>query len=384
LLEFSGERVVPGLVDPNLFHEHLARYRFAARFLETTTARVLDAGCGSGYGAAQFGAGASVVGIDVALEAVIHARENFGRSDVSFVQASCEAIPFEDGSFDLVVAFEVIEHLERWQDLLREAKRVLKPAGVLLVSTPNKTYYAKSRAAAGPNPYHVHEFEYAEFAAALGEVFPYAQLWSQNHTEAIAFTPTVPADGFLDSPADEDPASANFYFAACSCSPIANTEAFAWMPSAGNVLRERERHIQLLEAEVRQKTGWLEEQTEQHADLKAAHDALIAELERSNEWASQLNAEIAKGRQVIADLQKEAVVRLDWVHSLEKQIAGGNVQIERQEAELIELHRAFEERTRWGEEKADEVLRAAEQKRALDATQWMRVGRKLGFVPDSQ
>ena len=71
------------------------------------------------------------------------------RPAVRFLQASCEALPFADASFDLVAAFEVIEHLEHWQRTSDEARRVLKPAGVLLVSTPNKAYYAESRAEAG-------------------------------------------------------------------------------------------------------------------------------------------------------------------------------------------------------------------------------------------
>ncbi len=146
-LEFTGERVVPGLVDADLLNEHLARYRFAARFAEG--AIVLDAGCGTGYGAAEFSRASSVVGMDGSAEAVGYARCNFARAGVHFLRAVCESLPFADGSFDLVAAFEVIEHLERWQDFLAEARRVLRPAGLLLVSTPNKAYYAEARGESG-------------------------------------------------------------------------------------------------------------------------------------------------------------------------------------------------------------------------------------------
>jgi SAM-dependent methyltransferase len=393
-LEFSGERVIPGLVDENLFNEHLARYRFAARFLPSPSARVLDAGCGSGYGTAQFGPECSVIAIDISHEAVLHAREQYSRPRVLFTQASCEAIPFADGSFDLVVAFEVIEHLERWRDLLAEARRVLRPAGVFLVSTPNKSYYAESRAAAGPNPYHVHEFEYAEFQAELGQVFPHVRLWSQNHAEAVAFTIASPSDGMLDANQERDPSTAHFYFAACSSSSIAHTEAFAWLPNAGNILREREHHIELLETEVGQKTAWLEEQTGRHAELKNAHDALLAELSQRNEWAARLDAEIVKARQVIADLQAEAHARLDWIRDLESQIADGNAEIDRRVAELDELRKVFARRTQWGEEKAEEARVAVEiinrqaaeietqtaLRRNLETTRWLRLGRALGLL----
>ena len=146
-IEFTGERVVPGLVDPDLFNEHLSRYRFAARFA-VGGATVLDAGCGTGYGTAEFDTAAQVLAMDISGEAVAHAAQAFGRTGVHFLQGACEALPFADGSFDLVVAFEVIEHLERWPDLLTEARRVLRSEGVLLVSTPNKAYYAEARAAA--------------------------------------------------------------------------------------------------------------------------------------------------------------------------------------------------------------------------------------------
>jgi ubiquinone/menaquinone biosynthesis C-methylase UbiE len=391
------------LVDDNLFNEHLSRYRFAARFLKEPAARILDAGCGSGYGSVQFGPEAQVIGIDVAHDAASHAREKFGRSGVSFLQASCDTIPFADASFDVVVAFEVIEHLERWRDLLLEARRVLKPAGVLLVSTPNKSYYAETRAAAGPNPFHVHEFEYDEFSRALSEVFPYTHLWSQNHAEAIAFT-SAAHGGQLDTPPDKDPASAHFYFAACSCLPIATTDAFVWLPEAGNVLRERERHIALLEGEVRQKTEWLDRQTHEHARLKEEHDGVIAELDQRNQWAANLDAELGKARQIIADLQKEALRRLDWVHDLEGQIGRGNAEIENLGVELASTQLAFAQRTKWGEEKAEEARIGAEaaERAAADAERaaaeaaranrtinslnelpYIRLGRKLGLIPDS-
>ena len=129
MLEFTGERVVPGLVDANLLNEHVARYRFAARF--AAGAVVLDAGCGSGYGSAELGKSARVVGIDFSAEAVKHAASTFGGPGTCFLQATCETLPFADGAFDLVVAFEVIEHLKKWRDLLDEARRVLRPATAL-------------------------------------------------------------------------------------------------------------------------------------------------------------------------------------------------------------------------------------------------------------
>src|SRR5438105_12544550 len=102
LAEFTGERVIPGQVDPDLMNEHRARYAFAARLARGK--RVLDAGCGAGYGSAELAHAAdTVIGIDSAAEALEFARANYRLPNLQFEQASCTALPHADGSFDLVV-----------------------------------------------------------------------------------------------------------------------------------------------------------------------------------------------------------------------------------------------------------------------------------------
>jgi trans-aconitate methyltransferase len=376
-----------------------------------------------------------VVGIDLAAEAVRHATATFGGPGVRFLQAACETLPFADGAFDLVVAFEVIEHLEKWRMLLDEARRVLRPTGMLLVSTPNKAYYAETRAAAGPNPFHVHEFEYGEFRAALTSVFPHVHLWSQNHSEAIVFAPETPSPGALDAPGDSRPENAHFLLAACSQSRIADTNAFAWLPEAGNLLRERERHIALLEAELRQKTDWLKQTGDSHAALQHAHEDLLKELETTHngykkqiadldkelktahagyeDRISELEAELktvhAGYEERIAILAQEGAARLAWVGDLESQIALGRQEIERLngeneryyasilkgqrnaeglEAELqrtkADVHSLEAELERMEAEREpieaeNGWLRA--ERRKIAQSKWLRLGRVLGLGP---
>jgi ubiquinone/menaquinone biosynthesis C-methylase UbiE len=188
VIEFTGERVIPGEVNDDLWAEHLARYAFAARFAGR---RILDLGCGTGYGTAELAANAAfAAGIDIATEAIAHARSHYPLPNIRFLVGSATAVPFAAQSFDLITAFEVIEHLSDWRSLLDEARRVIAPNGVFLVSTPNKLYYAESRAKEGPNPFHIHEFEFAEFREALAQYFPNVTVLLQNRLESFVFSPS--------------------------------------------------------------------------------------------------------------------------------------------------------------------------------------------------
>ena len=168
-MNFTGERVIPGEVDADLFNEHWARYLFAARY--AAGKRVLDVACGSGYGSALLTKDAArVAGVDISREAVEYASRHYGSAKILFAQADCYSLPFVSAQFDLVVAFEIIEHLTDAASFLQEARRVLAPAGLLLISTPNRLYYTEDRGEV--NPFHEREFSYPEFADVLGGIFP--------------------------------------------------------------------------------------------------------------------------------------------------------------------------------------------------------------------
>src|SRR6266576_1992296 len=112
--------------------EHFLRYHWAA---ETVAGKsVLDAGCGTGYGVAlMLAAGAkTVVGVDISGSAISRAPQL--AKGAEFVVGDVRNLPFDDQAFDVVTCFEVIEHVEGAEDVLAELKRLLSPAGVLLLS----------------------------------------------------------------------------------------------------------------------------------------------------------------------------------------------------------------------------------------------------------
>lgn len=125
------ERVVPG--GPG-FAAHLARYRRASEVMGDPSL-VLDIGCGTGYGVDLLAAeGHTVVGIDASATAIRFAVTKYGARLV--VGDACR-LPFPAQGFDVATCFEVIEHVENPEELIEEASRILKPGGLLVLSTPH-------------------------------------------------------------------------------------------------------------------------------------------------------------------------------------------------------------------------------------------------------
>ena len=422
MAEFTGERVIPGQVDADLLNEHLARYAFAARLCRRK--QVLDAGCGAGYGSAELArTAAGVLGIDRSAEAVAFARAEYTAANLRFEEADCLALPAADGSIDLVVAFEVIEHLEDWRGFLREARRVLAASGQFIVSTPNKLYYSESRRRAGPNPFHIHEFEFEEFRAELAEVFPHVSLFLENHAEGVVFQPAGSAEAAsgADVRVDEgrsDPAEAHFFLAVCALRPQTGAPTFVYVPRVANVLRERERHIELLERELETKNQWLERTTAELAQLNQDHQTVlaqfrqqIAESEERARWAQRLNVELEDRSARVEQLQQELVEaeaaaravaegyeakvreldeanleKTHWALDTEARLGKEIEERVRELAGCVEfLHQAertIEERTAWAEKLQREAILLERQVVLMKESRWVKLGRTFGLGPD--
>ncbi|MBS3958392.1 MAG: class I SAM-dependent methyltransferase [Xanthomonadaceae bacterium] len=176
-LVFTGERYHPDQ-PREIAYEHWHRYAFAQPLAQGR--RVLDAACGEGYGAALLaGVAASVLGVDLAAEAVAHARTRYRHPRLRFaVDDATRLAGVADASIDLVVSFETLEHLADHDGLLAAFARVLAPGGLLLLSTPDRRTY--SELPGHHNPHHVRELDRAEFEALLGRHFPCVRLYGQR------------------------------------------------------------------------------------------------------------------------------------------------------------------------------------------------------------
>lgn len=394
-MEFTGERLVPGKTEPELLHEHVARYRFAEGL--TGGRRILDAGCGTGYGSALLAQGAgSVTGLDNSREAVEEARK--AAPEVRFFQGDCAAMGLRDDSVDVVVAFEVIEHLENWQGLLDEARRVLRADGQFIVSTPNRPEYAKTRDE--PNPFHVHEFDYAEFREALEAVFPHVTIFLENQTQAIAFTP-LERKGLRTTLEDEqlDPEKASFFLAVCSAQPLYGSPSFLYLPTAGRALGRHEQHVAKLKQELATKTEWLEKATAELDELaktnraeqdkaQAAIEKLEAEIEEKNQWAEQVDREMEEARANLAKLEAEFEERtayaakaeadrqetLNNYRTLEEESESRLEQLKDAIARIDELEARVVERTEWAE-------RSQAQLERVKSSRAYRLAKTIGWAP---
>jgi len=179
-MEMTGERFIATFDEPDINYEHWHRYLYARSFVAGKV--VLDIASGDGYGSFLLASsGASrVTGVDIALEAVQHARKNYRLPHLEYLVGSVAAIPVAAASIDVLVSFETIEHVDETQQrlFLAEIERVLKPDGLLVLSTPNKRAYSDQPGYS--NPYHFREFYIEEFLEFLRPKFRSIELLGQR------------------------------------------------------------------------------------------------------------------------------------------------------------------------------------------------------------
>ena len=169
---FTGERFTPEL-DGQIAYEHLHRYSVACEYVSGKS--VLDIASGEGYGSNLLSKTAdSVIGVDISVEAVSHASAKYKyQKNLEYRAGSCTDIPCDDNLFDVVVSFETIEHITEHELMLGEVKRVLKPDGVLIISSPNKEIYLDD------NEFHLKELDYDEFDSLLKSYFKNIEMIGQ-------------------------------------------------------------------------------------------------------------------------------------------------------------------------------------------------------------
>jgi len=145
----------------------LARYQLASDYAENKV--VLEAGSGAGYGAEIISEVAKkVYAVDLSKNSIRESQKKYLRKNLKFEIGDITKLNFPDSTFDLISAFEIIEHLEDYNRAISEFKRVLKPGGLLILSTPNKKVYSPGTKKPF-YPFHFKEFTLEELKSLLGD-----------------------------------------------------------------------------------------------------------------------------------------------------------------------------------------------------------------------
>ena len=180
-MEFTGERYVPS-VDGQIRYEHLHRYALCLEFVKGRS--VLDLASGEGYGSVALAKVAhSVIGVDIDAASIEHANYQYRDcKNLKFLVGSCDSLPLPDESVEVVTSFETIEHHDKHEEMMLEIKRVLKPGGLLIISSPNRLVYSDEPKYS--NPYHVKELYYNELVSLLGRHFKEFNIFGQRLASA--------------------------------------------------------------------------------------------------------------------------------------------------------------------------------------------------------
>jgi ubiquinone/menaquinone biosynthesis C-methylase UbiE len=167
-----------------LWGEHRSRYRFATQFAAGQT--VLDVASGAGFGLQMLRqAGGRPVGLDYDAGALAEVRGV--EPDARLVHGDATHLPFADGSIDLVVSFETLEHVPDAEAMVREIRRVLRPRGRLVLSTPNRAFGPSERHTS--NPFHMREFTSDELHELLCRSFLNVRLFGQRPSGKYRYVP---------------------------------------------------------------------------------------------------------------------------------------------------------------------------------------------------
>ncbi len=299
--DFTGERYIPNLDSPEISYEHWHRYLYATLFAKGKV--VLDIACGEGYGSHLLAQSArNVVGVDISAEAINHAASTYVRKNLEFKVGSLESIPIEgEALFDGVISFESIEHIDEEQQhaFMREAKRILKPGGFLLISTPNRLAYSDIPAC--DNEFHVKEFYINEFRSFLEayfkqvrligqRIYPVSYLWDTQSKPSrfVEFRIDFSSAGFRPTADEKVPL---YVLALCSDKEIRGVAQSVQVDLSGRILAVRDDQIRTLRSRA--------------DDLEAKVQALSGQVAARNAELEEMRGQLALREQEVQALSAQ-------------------------------------------------------------------------------
>lgn len=181
-MEWTGERIIPKRMKPmnGMLLEHLARYYFASPY---ASGRVLDIACGVGYGSHMTAKErkrevTGIVAVDNDPDTIAYAAREYHHQKIEYVTADAldPALPERLGLFDTILSFETIEHVEDDRLFLRQLRRMLRPGGTLVLSSP----FGRGRGQPTSEPFHKHQLTPEQFRELFEEGFEHVEFYYQR------------------------------------------------------------------------------------------------------------------------------------------------------------------------------------------------------------
>ncbi|WP_336275057.1 glycoside hydrolase family 99-like domain-containing protein [Vreelandella indica] len=306
-LPSTGERFLAEF-EGDIVAEHYHRYLLATRFVADK--RVLDIASGEGYGSHLLAAQAAhVIGVDIDPDAVRHAEHTYQRDNLEYRQGDCTAIPLPDASVDVVVSFETIEHHDQHQAMLQDIKRVLRPGGLLIISSPDKREY--SDVPGYNNPFHVKELYHDEFESLLAQHFSHHHLLGQRVVFGSAIFDTQPSIiESYDTEHHQGQAGLPrpmYWIAMASDAelPKSGSSFFQYDIASSDAVRQREQQISQEAEEIRRREAAIQERDHRLESFTAENERLQAQSEQLESECGRFQAEAQKLQAEIERYQAE-------------------------------------------------------------------------------
>ena len=187
-LKPGGSGILPEETPPKFFARHLSAYHFALPYVKDKD--ILEIGFGDGYGADFLADSArSIKAVDVLEKNVALAANKYKKDNLNFRKTDTAYSGFADNIFDAVVSFQVIEHIPENEiaGYLESIKRVLKKGGIAFISTLNLAKNKKPNKPYAKNPFHIKEFVFGDFNAAIKSVFSDYEIQGLFYTRKLSF-----------------------------------------------------------------------------------------------------------------------------------------------------------------------------------------------------
>ncbi|GAB2795227.1 hypothetical protein GCM10027040_22020 [Halomonas shantousis] len=342
----TGERFIPEF-EGDIVAEHLHRYLMARQYVAGKT--VLDIASGEGYGSVLLAEVAEkVVGVDIDRQAVDHACRKYRRDNLEFRIGSCTEIPLADDSVDIIISFETIEHHDQHDEMMIELKRVLRPGGLLIISSPDK--YEYSIVPDYQNPYHMLELYQHEFESLLEEHFQHHLLLGQRviygsaiFTEAESHIVNYTQDklnGRLGLPHP-------MYFIALASDeklPAIGNSFYQQDVNDSSAVHERETIIHARELELEERGVVIGERDWQIGELQQTVDERNRQITELQQTVEERDGQITELQQTVDERDEQVTELQQTVEERDGQITELHQTVAERDNEIAGLHQVVEER----------------------------------------